>query len=168
MARTRTFWARFFLVMTILTAIAIFLFSSQSGEDSAQLSEGVTLTVARVVKPGFERLSPVEKLSFMEQLGLIVRKCAHFSEFALLGLNLLGYIRMKRPETPLRAALLTAWGLATLYAGTDELHQMFVGGRGPALRDVAIDSAGALVGAFAGVVLILLWHRLKSKRNRLA
>jgi len=165
MARTRTFWARFFLVMTILTAIAIFLFSSQPGEDSAQLSEGVTLTVARVVKPGFERLSPVEKLSFMEQLGLIVRKCAHFSEFALLGLNLLGYIRMKRPETPLRAALLTAWGLATLYAGTDELHQMFVDQRSPAILDVGIDSAGALTGVLVmALALYLLARKIKALR----
>ena len=165
MARTRTFWARFFLVMTILTAIAIFLFSSQPGEDSAQLSEGVTLTVARVVKPSFERLSPVEKLSFMEQLGLIVRKCAHFSEFALLGLNLLGYIRMKRPETPLRAALLTAWGLATLYAGTDELHQMFVDQRGPAILDVGIDSAGALTGVLMmALALYLLARKIKALR----
>ena len=159
MLKTRTFWARFFLVMALATAVAIFFFSSQPGEDSAQLSEGVTLTVATVVRPGFERLPTVEKLSFLESLGLIVRKCAHFSEFALLGLNLMGYIRMKRPEMPARAALPIAWGVATLYAGTDELHQMFVDQRGPAFLDVGIDSAGALTGVLVMALLLALLAR---------
>ncbi len=165
MLKTRAFWARFFLVMTILTAIAIFCLSAQPGEDSAQLSEGVTLTVARVVRPGFEQLPPPERLSFMEHLGLIVRKCAHFSEFALLGLNLLGLLRMRRPDRPFPALMPIAWGVATLYAGTDELHQMFVDQRGPAILDVGIDSAGALTGVLVmALALTLLARKIKALR----
>ena len=165
MARTRTFWARFFLVMTILTAIAIFLFSSQSAQDSTQVSDSITATVANIVRPDYTSLPADRRQSFLGVLSVIIRKCAHFSEFALLGLNLLGYIRMKRPETPLRAALLTAWGLATLYAGTDELHQMFVDQRSPGILDVGIDSAGALTGVLVmALALYLLARKIKALR----
>jgi VanZ family protein len=67
---------------------------------------------------------------------LILRKLAHFGEYAVLGLLL---VRAFGRE-PLAAAA----GVA--YAATDELHQHFVRGRHSAFRDVAIDSAGVLAG----------------------
>ena len=36
--------------------------------------------------------------------------------------------------------------VCVLYAISDEVHQMFVPGRGPGIKDVLIDSAGATVG----------------------
>ena len=40
------------------------------------------------------------------------------------------------------------WGfmICVIYAVSDEVHQAFVPGRGPALKDVLIDSAGAFTG----------------------
>ena len=67
---------------------------------------------------------------------LVLRKLAHFGEYAVLGLLL---VRAFGRE-PLAAAA----GVA--YAATDELHQQFVPGRHAAFRDVAIDSAGVLAG----------------------
>ena len=66
----------------------------------------------------------------------ILRKGAHMLEYAILGALLLRAIRR---ETP---ALLA--GIA--YAITDEIHQHFVAGRHSSPVDVAIDSAGALLG----------------------
>ena len=164
--KNRTFWPRFFLAASIATAIAIFCFSAQQGPDSAALSEGVTLTVARIIRPGFDALAAPEQLAYIEKLGHVVRKCAHFGEFALLGFNLACWLRLKYLEKPRGFAPPRAWLIATLYAATDELHQMFVSERGPAALDVCIDSAGALTGALVGMGIILLWH--KHKRNRLA
>ena len=146
--------ALFFLVMTLLTAAAIFFFSAQPGEDSSALSDGIALEVARLVKPDFKSLPTEEQLAFMDALGLVVRKCAHFTEFALLGFNLLGWLRLKR--RPPRYPVPAAWCIATLYAGSDELHQMFVDQRGPALLDVGIDSAGALAGVLLMTVCLHL------------
>ena len=151
----RVFWRRFFLGATLATAALIFFFSAQQGPDSSQMSEGLTLFVARLIRPGFMELPDAEKLAFLDRLGYIVRKCAHFSEFALLGFNLTAWLRLRRPDSPRIRALPRAWGLATLYAATDELHQMFVAERGPALLDVCIDSAGALAGVL--VMLLILW-----------
>lgn len=39
-----------------------------------------------------------------------------------------------------------AWGLAVLYAATDEFHQAFTPGRHAQLADVGIDALGAAIG----------------------
>jgi len=70
---------------------------------------------------------------------LVLRKIAHFCEYAVLGLLL---VRATRSETAAAAA-------GALYAASDELHQHFVPGRHAAVRDVAIDTAGVLAGLLA-------------------
>jgi VanZ family protein len=67
---------------------------------------------------------------------LVLRKLAHFCEYAVLGVLLARAIG--------REPVALAAGVA--YAATDELHQSFVPGRHAAFRDVAIDSAGVLLG----------------------
>ena len=66
----------------------------------------------------------------------ILRKGAHTAEYAILGALLL---RALGRETP-------AFLAAVAYAITDEIHQHFVAGRHSSPVDVAIDSAGALLG----------------------
>jgi VanZ family protein len=67
---------------------------------------------------------------------LVLRKIAHVCEYGVLGLLLARAID--------REPVALAAGIA--YAGADELHQSFVPGRHAAFRDVAIDSAGVLLG----------------------
>ncbi len=163
--KNRLFWRRFFLVAALLTAVLIFFFSSQDGEESSELSNGVTLEVAQIIRPDFESLPRADQQSYLESLGGVVRKCAHFCEFALLAFNLMFYFSLRRDDGRLRPSLPIAWGLATLYAGTDELHQRFVSDRGPALLDVGIDSAGALTGALVAALLLTLLLRRAAKRT---
>jgi VanZ family protein len=79
---------------------------------------------------------------------LVLRKLAHLSEYAFLGMLLARAVR--------RLAL--AVGLAAAYAVTDEIHQTFVQGRHGAPLDVAIDTVGALVG-------VLVWSRWSRSRR---
>ena len=74
---------------------------------------------------------------------LVLRKLAHAAEFAVLGALLV--------RATGRAGL--AVGLGTLYALSDELHQVVVPGRMGSPLDVAIDTVGVTVG-------VLLWQRL--------
>ena len=72
--------------------------------------------------------------------GGLLRKLAHFTEFAVLGILLAwraGMLGKKR-----RYALAAGFLAACL----DETIQMFVPDRGPGLRDVAIDTCGVLTG----------------------
>lgn len=156
----RAFWVRFFLVASLLTAAAIFWFSAQQGADSQMMSDGITLRAARIVRPDFEQLPPETRLSFLETVSYVVRKCAHFLEFMLLGFNLMGFYRLWRWEKKPLSALGLSWLTGALYAATDEIHQLFVSQRTAAVLDVLIDSAGALTGALAmGALLAIILRR---------
>jgi len=72
-----------------------------------------------------------------------IRKSAHVVEYLVLGLLLFRALHV--PGRPLRRAAAIALGLAAAYSGVDELHQVFVPGRGPAVTDCLIDTGGAAV-----------------------
>ncbi len=89
--------------------------------------------------------------------GGLLRKFAHFTEFAALGVCLrwlLGMLDTKR----IRQLLVPLAG-AFLVACVDETIQMFVPDRGPGIKDVAIDTAGAVLG----IVILSCIHHFKSK-----
>src|SRR5881394_1653459 len=68
----------------------------------------------------------------------ILRKGAHTTEYAILGLLLLRAVGRELP----------ALALGIAYAITDELHQHFVGGRHASPIDVLIDTVGLAIGIF--------------------
>ena len=55
--------------------------------------------------------------------------------------------------------------MATSYASTDEIHQMFVAGRGPSVRDVLIDSIGAFFGVLVFFFISYLISKIKLNKN---
>ena len=92
----------------------------------------------------------------------IVRKGAHFCEYAGLGmlLALALYIQTGRHKIP--AAVLCA----SLYAATDEVHQLFVEGRACRWQDWAIDTAGALVGALVLLLAVLAARQIERAQKK--
>ena len=163
--RHRTFWARFFLVASILTAALIFWFSAQHGEDSQVMSDGITMQVARMLKPDLQQMPEAARVSYLELLSLIIRKNAHFCEFMLLGFNLMGYMRFRDAGMTERRCRQWAWGIATLYAATDELHQLFINERSAQVLDVLIDSAGSLAGTLVMTLALALLARVMRRRS---
>lgn len=87
-------------------------------------------------------------------LHLWVRKLAHLSEYALLGLLAFRALRLSIAVSLPRTALL---GLVVVLAvaATDELRQSFLASRTGSLLDVGIDFAGGAIG----VCLIIALHR---------
>lgn len=151
------------LLFVIAVAALIFAFSAQDGEDSARLSGSVSEWLATHLIPGFARMAPAEQRALVLRVHHIIRKAAHFSEYALLALALVNFLRRALERRRPSFMALIAWIVATLYACTDEFHQMFVASRGPAVKDVCIDSAGALVGVLIGMLLIVLSLRSKAR-----
>lgn len=150
------------LLLVVAVMAMIFGFSAQTGEESGAMSGRITTWVLGIVIPDFESMSTAQQQELSAIAGLLVRKLAHFSEYALLGYALLLHIRQIQKRITVRLTWLWAWSIGTLYAVTDELHQGLVAGRGPAVTDVLIDSAGVI----AGVLLMLLCIRLKAKTQR--
>ena len=150
----------FLWLLVLTTAAVIFFFSSQDAEASTQTSNGFVFFWARLVIPGFDGMTIREQRAILKQAQGIIRKAAHFSEFAMLGASL----RLLFHALRLRWPVLCAWTVGTLYACTDELHQIFVSGRAGMWQDVCIDSAGVL----AAVLLTTLWLWLRRRRRRRA
>ena len=92
----------------------------------------------------------------------IVRKTAHFSEFAGLGLlfAVAFYVQFGMAKIPF--ALLCA----SAYAVSDEVHQIFVEGRACKVEDWAIDTAGALLGVLVALAAILAAQHIKNADQR--
>ena len=91
----------------------------------------------------------------IDLLTTIVRKSAHFSEYAILGL--LSYNVMKNYFTKKRARIVAVL-IVFFYACSDEFHQLFVSGRAGKITDVIIDTSG---GIFS--VLVIWMINLKNK-----
>jgi len=134
--------------------VVIFLLSAQQSEDSAALS-GSLLQVVGEVLDGVIRALGGEGLSAGTSAVLhsVLRKTAHVVAYLILGALTARAVTMgDRARTSRNPALpvwLLAWLIATAYAVTDEVHQLFVPGRGGQATDVLLDSAGALVGVWA-------------------
>ena len=154
-------WKRFRRIISIMLAVIwmvmIFVMSGASADASNEQS-GV---VVELVKKIFNVSS--EQPELLDNMTTIVRKCAHFFEYFVLGILLLNVIRRFWPTT-CKKKWAKYWYLAvigaSIYAVTDEVHQAFVPGRSCELRDIIIDTVAACVGV-GMVMLIRRWRRRK-------
>ena len=125
------------------------IFSASSDTKSFQHS-------SRILAPLLHWLFPHLSPDTADTVTFAIRKCAHLTEFAVLGLLLWRALRKPVRNDPrpwnwvqARNALL----LVALYAATDEFHQLFVPSRQASIVDVLIDTSGALLGlAFLWVI----------------
>jgi VanZ family protein len=81
---------------------------------------------------------------------LVLRKCAHVGEYAVLAFLLARALGREAP----------ALALGILYAASDEFHQAFVPGRHASPVDVAIDTLGLLAG-------LAVWRRAGESAPRI-
>ena len=131
------------LALTAAMMLGVYLFSAQSGERSSNLSQEALELVRRLLPGVYELLARGGRPEFA------LRKLAHLSEYALLGLIV--YALLRKKLSPLPAAV-TALVLCVGFAITDEWHQLYVPGRDGNIRDVFIDSAGSSVGIGLGLL----------------
>lgn len=148
---------RMWTIFVAVWMVVIFLFSSQPSDESSKESLFVGRMVGQIFVKDFEEWPKEEQEAFAETINYPVRKTAHATEYAILGILVL--MRCCCQETWCRRRMIvTAWGISTAYAATDEFHQIFVPGRAGMVTDVMIDSSGALAGillaALVGFILI--------------
>ena len=113
---------------------------------------------SRFIGPFLRWIAPDISTATVESIQLLVRKCAHLAEYAILAALLYRAFRYAQ-DNFWRAATLTL-AVATLYASLDEFHQSFVPSRTGTPWDVGIDSLGAVAGL---VIYRIVSGRRKSK-----
>ena len=135
--------------LVIAWMTVIFLFSTQPAHESDGLSKSVILFIIGLAK----RVMPLADLAMdIATLNHFIRKVAHFTVYLVLGI--LTVNSLKASGVPIFKAIMWALVICIAYAATDEIHQMFVPGRGAQVKDVLIDSVGAVVGicVYYGIV----------------
>lgn len=147
-------------VLFLLTAavmLLIFGFSGQSREESGGLSAKLAQPVTAFIASFREGITPEETAALFEDVDSAIRKCAHFAEYGCLAVLLFLILHSYG-----RGWWWLPWLLATLYAVTDEIHQLYSPGRSCQVKDILVDSLGALTGA-AGVWLIIKFWKQRRK-----
>ncbi len=129
----------------ILLSVLIFSFSAETGSKSNVISEGIT---QKIVKS--DNGVDTQNNSFHKAIHQLVRKSAHFLEFALLGI--LVYYLVKSYNLPLKLCVVISLAYALIFAISDEVHQLFIPGRSGRIVDVIIDFGGSIIGV--GILLL--------------
>jgi VanZ family protein len=119
---------------------------------------------SRFIVPFLRWLRPEISPETLALIQFVVRKCAHLSEYAILALLL---------SRAVICGITLKWSMSILYvsvwitcvfvATTDELHQSFVESRSASVRDVIVDSGGAIFGLLIGACFVT--RRLKKARR---
>ena len=117
--------------LLILWMLFIFIMSSFNGVMSSNQSESIAVLIYNLFD-----ISDTEKVSF------IVRKCAHVSEFFILGILVINLVS----KYNVKHIYFISFIICVLYSSSDEFHQLFVPGRSGEARDVLIDTLGACLG----------------------
>lgn len=134
----------------------ILYFSHQPVTISNDLSKGITERIIKTVKI----VVPMEDVH-VDTVNHIVRKNAHFFIYFFLGIFVLNGLKKSGINGYLSGGL--ALFFCMTYAITDEVHQLFVTGRGAQLKDVLIDSTGAATGI---ILSSIIGWVVKSRTNR--
>ncbi len=87
--------------------------------------------------------TPGTELPVFGSLDWLIKESGHLIGYALLGWS---YLYGLGKFT--RKAAISAFGLAFLYALTDEYHQSLVPGRDASLVDIGVDALGAALGVW--------------------
>jgi VanZ family protein len=127
----------------------IFLLSHQNGQDSSETS-GILMELLKFIGIG-------PGSSVQGALSYLVRKAGHFSEYLILAIL---FLRYRKQQGSSGKSVFYALLFVFLYASSDEFHQSFIPGRGPAFSDVLIDTAGGLTG-----VMLYEWNQRVMERK---
>lgn len=151
------FWALSVVIMTF-----IFLSSSQNAQQSSNTSGSFIKSLLTAFFDGFEEMSEEAKAALVSSLQHFVRKAAHFSVYMLLGMSLSSALFTYDIKTIYKIGLSAS--LSLIYAVSDEVHQLFVPGRGGMVTDVLLDFSGSVIGIAFVSATVYIYRRLVSRR----
>lgn len=132
-------------LLAIIWMCVIFSFSAQVSEESSETSIAFSYRVVSSAGTFFRlNLNDGEIRRISNAIEGYVRKAAHMTEYAILSILLFFWLE-RWQLIELKKGIIAIF-LAMLYAASDEIHQLFVKGRSGSVRDVIIDSVGAVLG----------------------
>lgn len=142
-------------ILVLSWMLFLFTMSSKVREDSDKLSRGITKKTVSLI----EEVCPNAEIN-IDRFNYIIRKNAHFFGYLLLGILVSLVLRVSGVKG--LKLFIYSLGICIVYAISDEIHQHFVPGRGPEIRDVIIDSLGSTIGI---TINFITKNLLKADKN---
>ena len=159
---SRTIFRIILLILLGATFYTIFQFSSENSEQSSMRSGQVIRKIVDIF-PYTKNLSEQTKTKIVKRAQPIIRKLAHFSIYALVGILIMAFVSTYKLLLWKKLVISIMVGLT--YAISDEYHQSFVPGRSAEIRDVLIDVSGVIVGIIIVLIIISLYKAIRKKYN---
>ena len=136
--------------IVVLIMAMIFYLSAQVASNSTEMTEGVIDIFLNIF--GIEQRELFRDVIFMP-----LRKSAHFLIYFLLGAASFSFVK-DECKTGYKNSVIISLIFCALFAISDEIHQYYVPGRSCEVRDMLIDTTGALSG-------ILTYYFLRTRRK---
>ena len=156
-------WQIINIILIILWMVIIFLFSSANGIESEHQSDVIIIKTAEVIKK--EKIPEENKQKLIDKYIVLVRKSAHFFLYFILGILVYLFVH-KKYNTSLKTFIITII-VCTLYAISDEIHQLFTLERAAEVRDVFIDMGGSLLAEILLTIFFVIKDKIKKKEVEL-
>ncbi len=141
-------WISFALVVLVI----LFIWDNSLQNDIS--SDGLSLTITQWLSPILYKLGITGDMWSLNQ---IVRKLAHVFEFAVLG----GCLYVALHQFNREYAGLKVIAIGFVIAILDECLQLTSIGRHASIRDVAIDTAGVIIGVAVVQVILSIYRRIR-------
>ena len=138
------------IVLLIIWMVGVFLLSNQRGTESSSLSKKFALILCFGNEETADNFEP------------LVRKIAHIIEYAIGAMIFYG-ILCTYPKIPFQAKVGITMAFIIVYAGSDELHQLYIDSRNGSYMDVGIDAVGGALGLAACYLLGYLINIIDTK-----
>ena len=176
------------VIFIIIWMSIIFIFSSMPSEESNEKSKATIKETIEIINPTpvskqNESLSQTEsgntekgtetikenntqnqnEEQLIEKLNKPLRKCMHATEYLILSILILNWLR--NYEIKEWKAIAISITTAFLYACTDEFHQLFIDGRTIQFTDVLIDTFGAILGVAMINVAIRIIRKIRQQKS---
>lgn len=150
------FWRFFYFALLLLWIAFIFSNSLRNATVSGAQSSALLSDLNRM-------LDWLHIPAFLHPTHHFIRKCAHFIEYAVLGILTYGAVLQSR-YTEFWGCIPAVWFSFSI-ACTDEFLQHFSAGRSPQLSDALLDGAGAWTGILL-LYLLVWWMRKQQKKQK--
>ena len=149
-----------YIILTIIWMGFIFCMTNQPANITKELSQNIEKLLNRTPIIG-NILSDILNSANSQ---FIVRKSAHIILFCFL--SVLCFIVIYEIKKNVKISTVVSFGITFIYACIDEIHQLFIPGRGSQIRDVLIDSIGAIMGLIFINLIFMLKNRIKESYSK--
>ena len=155
------------IILSIFWMILIFCFSNQTAVKSDTISRNIVTSFIIDHIEGYGLLEEAEQNLIADNLDFVIRKMAHFTEYAILGIfyciTLIGFEINKKYSN--KRLLFISSIMCCIYSMSDEFHQLFIEGRSGNIRDICIDTLGGITGAIFVILILKIIYKIIHKRK---